>query len=284
MMQQAAIQAAFVAACTEELAAPKPGNVHVHADGHGMTVADFVRSAQAAAPELCRHGAALGERILSAVVATRTAVGQNTNLGIVLLAAPLVMAAERPDRDLHAALRRVLDEANLADTEAAFRAIRHAAPTGLRHAPRHDVHGPADVTLAAAMAAAADRDSIARQWATGFADILGPGMQAYLDARARWPDPAWAPLAAYLWFLAAFPDSHILRKHGPAAAERTRQDAVPVRQRVLAEPDPSVTLPELLEWDRDLKARGINPGTSADLTVATILAYRLRHGDEQRPE
>jgi len=284
MMREAAIRAAFVAACAEELAAPKPGNVHVHADGHGMTVSDFLRSAEAAAPELCRAGAALGERILGAVVATRAAVGQNTNLGIVLLAAPLMMAAARPGGDLWGSLRRVLDEADLADTEAVFRAIRHAAPAGLGQAPRHDVHSPADVTLAAAMADAADRDSVARQWANGFADVFGPGMKAYLDARARWPDPAWAPLGAYLWFLAAMPDTHILRKHGLVSAERTRQEAVLVRQRVLAEPDPSASLPELLEWDRALKACGINPGTSADLTVATILAYRLQHDGERRAE
>lgn len=282
MIREAAIRGAFVAACTEELVALKPGNVHVHADGHGMTVADFTRSAEAAAPELCRCGAALGGRILGAVVATRAAVGQNTNLGIVLLAAPLVMAAERPGRNLQAALRDVLDEADLADTEALFNAIRHAAPAGLGHVPRHDVRGPADVTLRAAMADATERDSIARQWTTGFVDVFGPGMQAYLDARARWADPAWAPLAVYLWFLAAFPDSHILRKHGPGVAERTQQDALLVRRRVLAGSDPSATLPELAEWDRTLKARGINPGTSADLTVATILVYRLEHDVERR--
>jgi triphosphoribosyl-dephospho-CoA synthase len=282
MMREEAIRAAFIAACAEELAVPKPGNVHVHADGHGMTVADFLRSAEAAAPELCRHGAALGERILGAVVATQEAVGQNTNLGIVLLVAPLTMAAERPGRDLWGSLRNVLNEADIADTDAIFRAIRHAAPGGLGQVPRHDVHGPADVTPVAAMAEAADRDSVARQWANGFADVFGPGMKAYLDACARWPDRSWAPLGGYLWFLAAFPDSHIVRKHGPAAAERTRQDAVMVRRRVLAEPDPSACLPKLLEWDRALKAGGINPGTSADLTVATILAYRLQNDDELR--
>jgi triphosphoribosyl-dephospho-CoA synthetase len=31
----------------------------------------------------------------------------------------------------------------------------------------------------------------------------------------------------------------------------------------------------LLGWDAALKSRGINPGTSADLTVATLFAYRL---------
>jgi triphosphoribosyl-dephospho-CoA synthase len=33
---------------------------------------------------------------------------------------------------------------------------------------------------------------------------------------------------------------------------------------------------ELLAWDAALKARSINPGTAADLTVATLFAHRLR--------
>ena len=36
---------AFKAACMAELEALKPGNVHIFADGHGMTVQDFMASA-----------------------------------------------------------------------------------------------------------------------------------------------------------------------------------------------------------------------------------------------
>jgi triphosphoribosyl-dephospho-CoA synthase len=33
----------------------------------------------------------------------------------------------------------------------------------------------------------------------------------------------------------------------------------------------------LLAYDRSLKERSVNPGTSADLTVATLFANRLRN-------
>jgi len=88
------IAQAFAQACREELDAPKPGNVHVFADGHRMTAADFERSAEAAAGPLAAAGARVGKRILGAVEATDAAVGANTNLGIVLLCAPLAAAAE----------------------------------------------------------------------------------------------------------------------------------------------------------------------------------------------
>jgi triphosphoribosyl-dephospho-CoA synthase len=39
---------------------------------------------------------------------------------------------------------------------------------------------------------------------------------------------------------------------------------------------PEQILPALLTWDAALKAKFINPGTSADLTVATLFAHRLR--------
>ena len=50
-----------------------------------------------------------------------------------------------------------------------------------------------------------------------------------------------------------------------------------LRTRLDAAPDPADVLPELLAYDRSLQARSINPGTTADLTVATLFAYRLRN-------
>jgi triphosphoribosyl-dephospho-CoA synthase len=266
---------AFREACSEELAAPKPGNVHRHADGHGMTAADFLRSAEAAAPWLCRSGAPLGQRIFEAVAATRTAVGQNTNLGVVLLCGPLLMAAEEGGPDLRATVRRVVQTADLADTEAVFAAIRLAAPGGLGAAPQYDVRDAPTVTLAVAMAAAAARDSIARQWVSGFADVFGAGLRHYRERQAGGARHGTAALGVYLQFLAAFPDSHVLRKHGAAVAEEVRQQAESMLARVGERLELAATLPLLLEWDRRLKQRRINPGTSADLTVATILAWKL---------
>ena len=271
------IAAAFRAACATELAALKPGNVHVDAAGHGMTAADFLRSAEVAAEPLCRAGAALGARVLGAVAATRAAVGQNTNLGILLLCAPLAMAAERGG-ELRASLAGVLDRADVADADAVFRAIVLAAPGGLGAAPRHDVRDPATVPLRAAMAAAAGRDSIARQYASDFALVFAAGVPAHAGALARgWPAP-WAAVAVYLGFLAALPDSHVLRRHGAATAARLQAEAEPLRGRLTAAAHPAALRPDLLAFDAALKRQGINPGTSADLTVASIFAHDLIGG------
>lgn len=271
-----AIADAFEAACHDELEAPKPGNVHLFAAGHRMTAAEFVRSAQAAAGPLSLPGARVGARILGAVEATLSAVGTNTNLGIILLGAPLAAAAEGGPPDLSARLAQVLDALDVEDAALAFRAIARAAPAGLGRAERHDVFAPATVTLKAAMAEAAQRDRIARQYVSAFADVFERGEPALVAALSRSADRAWATLAVYLEFLCAFPDSHIVRKHGMAAAQDTCRAALGFRARIASGEDCAALLPDLLAWDALLKAQSINPGTSADLTVATLFAHRLR--------
>lgn len=268
------IASAFAAACRDEVEAPKPGNVHVFADGHGMMVRDFLRSAEAAAPALCKPSTPIGERILSAVEATFAAVGMNTNLGIILLCAPLAAAAESGE-ELHVALHNILAGLTIADAANAFRAILRASPAGLSTAPRHDVHGVADVTLLEAMQEAAGRDKIAFQYASDFVDVFETGMGALAGAWDRgWPAP-WPVVSVYLAFLAGFPDSHIARKHGGQTAVRVQDEARVARERYMNTANPEDALQDLLIFDQNLKAAGLNPGTSADLTVATVFAERL---------
>jgi triphosphoribosyl-dephospho-CoA synthase len=86
----------------------------------------------------------------------------------------------------------------------------------------------------------------------------------------------------YLAFLAAFPDTHIVRRNGATAAEATRAAAAAMRSRMKASERPQSLLADLLAWDAALKRDNINPGTSADLTVATLFAHRL--GAASAPE
>ena len=256
---------AFHAACLAELSALKPGNVHVFAAGHGMETAQFEAAAKAAASALAAPGP-VGRRVRAAVEASLAVAGCNTNLGIILLCAPLAVAAEGGG-PLEARLAQVLEGLNIADAEEAFRAIAAASPGGLGASPEADVRAPASVTLREAMALAADRDAIARQYVTGYADVFALGVPALAGGpleRRRIED-------AYLAFLATLPDSHIARKFGPGQAEAVRLEAVALRTRLEGLP-PSERHAALLAFDTSLKARGLNPGTSADLTVASIFA------------
>jgi len=270
------IEAAFRWACLTELYAPKPGNVHAFADGHRMTVDEFVRSADAAAAPLSAQGARVGLRIHRAVMATFAAVGTNTNLGIILLCAPLAAAAERDATNLRNALHQVLQDLNVDDADLAFRSIVRAAPAGLGHSAQHDVFNPATVSLLQAMSEAANRDMVARQYATDFADIFDHGLPLFESVSRRRGEAKWATLATFLGFLSAFPDSHIARKFGAETARCVQDAALKFARMLQAAEPPDQVLPALLTWDAALKEKAINPGTSADLTVATLFAHRLR--------
>jgi triphosphoribosyl-dephospho-CoA synthase len=270
------IAQAYLDACRVELLSLKPGNVHALAEGHRMTVADFEASARASAPVMAEPGLSVGMRIHEAIRRTRNAVGCNTNLGIVLLSAPLAAAAMTPaDTGLRDALGDVLAGLDRADAEQAFAAIRLAAPAGLGEVTEHDVRRPATVTLRAAMAAARERDRIARQYATGFHDVFELGLPRLAMGLARWCDIRWATTSAYLGFLSAFPDSHIVRKFGIACAEETRHAAWRLDAELLSQASPGDMTAALMAFDAALKDQGVNPGTSADLTVASLFALRL---------
>ena len=272
------VAAAVWRACIEELEAPKPGNVSFASPGHGMTADDFVASARCTADVLGTPDLSLGERVLRSIEATRAATGCNTNLGIVLLCAPLAHAALEEDRDrtLRTGLCRVIGEASVEDTALVFAAIRLAGPAGLGESERHDVRGPAAAPLLAVMREAANRDRVARQYACGFEDIFDLGLAVLERSRTRWPGPQ-AVVALYLTFLARFKDSHIERKLGTVAAQRVRLEARRLVERLDVSESSEMNVEVLTSFDCSLKSRRINPGTSADLTVATLLAGNLLH-------
>lgn len=272
MMDALGIEKAFIAACHAELQALKPGNVHIHAGGHGMSVADFEASAAAAAPHIARGGARVGARILGAVEATRQAAGQNTNLGIILLCAPLAAAAERaPGEGLRPALAATLAELDQEDAALAFQAIALANPGGLGDAPEHDVRRPAAITLLEAMRLAAPRDRVAYQYASGYADIFDLGLPV-AEASAGLTDAA----AEIYWrFLTTIPDSHVARKFGAAKAQDVRAMARAVDAALKRVETQGERRKHFLNLDALLKSDSVNPGTSADLTVATLFAFLL---------
>jgi len=275
-----ALKQAYLRACEIELQALKPGNVGVGAPGHGMCAADFTASAQASADPLVAPGLGLGERIFQAVAETRKRVGCNTNLGIVLLCAPLLHArvAGRPTVNLRATLRDVLSLAGVGDTRWLYRAIRLASPGGLGRSPTHDVAQEPEVAVVEAMQAAAHRDRIAWQYCHGYADIFDYAVPRLRAARTRWRSEAWAASAVYLGLLRRFPDSHVARKYGEARAFEVSRKAACLDTKLARCDAPQEITQRLQRADAEFKSAGINPGTTADLTVATLVADYLDHG------
>lgn len=276
------VAAAAQLACLLEVSAPKPGNVSPGRNFHDTSYEDFLASAVALGPAMAAAGQRpLGATIRSAVEATSRWTRSNTNLGMVLLLAPLARAAHAA-RTSGGALRqrvaRVLAETTVEDAEQAYAAIRIAHPGGLGHAATEDVSAPPTVTLREAMALAADRDAVAGEYASDFRltfEVGAPALRAARHAGLGWPD---ATVESYLKLLAEHPDTHVARKLGSAEAARIAAAAAAVRRAGGARTPAGRE--RLAEFDRDLRdARNTrNPGTTADLTCAALFVVILEYG------
>lgn len=275
------ITQAVHSSCLIEIKAFKPGNVSLESDGHGMKAGDFIRSAELISPVMGMPDLSVGERILKSVQLTMSQVGCNTNLGIILLIAPMAQAAFAAEdgMGLQQTLSEVLKQLNVDDARLAFEAIQLASPGGLGEVEDHDVHQPATVTLLEAMQAAKDRDRIAWQYANDYQDVFFSGGSQLRAHLLRWRENkdrmAWATVACYLNFLASIPDSHVARKYGQAKAEEIMKGARPTMEKLQVSENPAVAMKVLQGYDKKLKDEGINPGTSADLTVASLVAMSL---------
>jgi triphosphoribosyl-dephospho-CoA synthase len=263
-------------ACIWEATARKPGNVHRYQDFDDVTYLDFLVSAAAMAPVLDRAAQqSVGKTVLESVQATRKVATTNTNLGMVLLFAPL--AAVGVNSDLRRGVEQVLSNLTLDDSRPVYQAIRLANPGGLGKASEQDVTEEPTIPLRQVMALAADRDLIARQYANGFQEIFQSGVPALEQGLETTSSLEGAIIHCHLQLLANYPDTLIARKRSLAEAETASRQA----QQVLARswPESAAGWQAFFALDAWLRTEGHgrNPGTTADL-VAASLFVALREG------
>lgn len=263
-------------ACAMEVMSPKPGNVAPGQDFADSSIDDFFRSARAISPVLgMAETQPLGTMILDAVKATRTVVNHNTNLGIILLLAPLAIVP--CDRLLEEGISEVLSSTTVEDSRLVYQAIRLAQPAGLGAASEQDVGHEPTLNLLECMKLAAARDLIAAQYANGFKQVLRCGRDWLQDSLAvSLPQPQRIRLLA-VRFIAAFGDSLIARKCGQEMSDMVREKA----RQLLQDGWPMLhdSTSRYAEFDMFLRADGNrrNPGTTADL-IAAVLFAGLRDG------
>jgi triphosphoribosyl-dephospho-CoA synthase len=266
-----AVAGAAQLACVLEASADKPGNITPRHDFADTTYEDMLRSAIAIGPELGRAASrGVGETVLAAAQATRRVAGANTNLGIALLLAPLARAALLGER-----VEDVLGALTLADARAAYEAIRLTGAGGLDEPVEHDVRDAPAVGLREAMAFAAERDSVASEYATAYAITFDVGRPALRRALRDGLRPRAAIVEAFLALLAAVPDTLIARKRGRAAAERVSAEAAAVLAAGGVRDDAGRSA--LARFDASLRGDGnaLNPGTTADLVTAALFVALL---------
>ncbi len=268
-------------ACLLEVTAPKPGNVHRGADFDDVSFVDFVASAVAIGPVMERAATrGLGKTILDAVKATRSVVSTNTNLGTILLLAPL--ASVPRERALAEGVTDVLSRLGADDPRLVYEAIRLAQPGGLGQVSEMDVaHSPPD-DLLPAMRLAADRDMVARQYVDHYCCVLEVVVPWIVGGRQSGWSLTQSIIHAHVRLLSRFPDSLIARKCGAEVAEKAAALAGQVLD--AGEPGDDDYQRALADLDFWLRSDGNrrNPGTTADLIAAGLFAA-LREGLIQPP-
>lgn len=280
------VTAAAQLACLLEVSAPKPGNVTPTAGFQDARYEDYLASAIAIGPAIAAAGTRpLGETIRAAVAVTSRWVPSNTNLGIVLLLAPLARAALQPGAEpLRTRLSVVLAQTTVFDAGEVYAAIRLASPGGLGRTAEQDVAGEPTVTLREAMALAAGRDAIAREYVTDFAttfEIGHPVLRGALAAGQSWSD---ATRETYLTLLAAAPDTHIERKLGAQAAADVQGRARTVLARGGVRTPAGRDAVAALDGDLRDPRNTRNPGATADLTAAVLFVALLEGAWRERGE
>ena len=257
-------------ACLWEATAPKPGNVYRGADFDDLTYADFLTSATVIGPIIDRTPEqGVGATVLAAVVATRAAVATNTNLGMVLLIAPL--AATPNGLRLSENIDSILAALTYEDACHVYEAIPLSQPGGMGEVAEADVNEPppAGLTLRAAMAMAADRDLIARQYVNGFVEVFRTADRIEQQVADGHP-LGEAIVIAFLKLLAEEPDSLIARKSSLDAAREVSQHAATILDSRRHGDDAFQAM--RAEYDFWLRADGHrrNPGTTADVIAAAL--------------
>ena len=258
-------------ACVLEATAPKVGNVHPNASFEDLCFNDFIDSARVIAPILADSSQSVGERILAAIQSTQRVVGKNTNLGIVLLLAPL--AAVDDGVSLRNGIKGVLAGCGIDDSACVYRAIQFSQAGGMGQVDQHDISEQPKLPLVELMQFAKDRDSIALQYTNGFDFVLGDGLSWIHEELERQSSLNDAIVRLQLRTMAALPDTLIARKCG---SELARQAALMAQSTLDASSDTAAKLKELDDW---LRADGNrrNPGTTADLVCAILFAYMREH-------
>ena len=279
-------------ACLLEVSAPKPGNVSPGRHFADLRYEDFLTSAIAIGQPFARAGdQPVGETIRQAIDATACWTKTNTNLGIVLLLAPLARAAVSSGGeeggsafDSAQARKTRLDESVGFEMRSEPCSLRQRSMTRVRcmrrfgarrragsAAPRSRM-SPANPMSRCSTRCAWPRiaTAVAREYATGFEVTFELGAPALERARRDGLPWSEAVVETFLHLLAHAADTHIVRRTGLDAAQRVSRLAREVLEAGgVRSPEGRQAIEAMDAALRDARNSN-NPGTTADLTAAAI--------------
>jgi len=286
----------------EVSAYPKPGNVHRTADFQETEYEHFLASAVALAPHF-RHASEQGVRVFSKKITLKQIEigknirnaqvdvmawqhGGNTLLGSIILLIPMATAAGLTLTEntlfsinkFRTNLKSVVESTTAQDTANVYDAITMAQPGGLGKAAEFDVTDVKSkqkileegVSLLEVFKISSSWDSISAEWINNYRITFDIGYPFFMRQLKETKDVNVATVHTYLKVLSEVPDTLISRKAG---ADKAKWVSVQAKQ--ILEAGGLTTQRgrnRLLKLDRKLHdpAHKLNPGTTADITSATL--------------
>ena len=270
------LKEAYLYACKKDIELIKPGNVSINSPHLDTNAQDYLDSSILSAKELFQDKYGLGERILQSVKITRSKINVNTNLGIVLLCAPIIQACVNYNSfGLREGIKQTLLSTTYKDTHDLCTAISLSSPGGLGRSDMYDVSTNPSISIKQMMDYSAKYDRISYQFSHNYSDILDFIIPRLIILNEKHNSLDVSLSILFIEILAKIPDSHISRKYGDKIAKKTSNNASDLLKILDRENSPDCLANELNDLDYKYKKKGINPGTTADLLVASLMIYKI---------
>ncbi|MCW4049649.1 MAG: triphosphoribosyl-dephospho-CoA synthase [Candidatus Bathyarchaeota archaeon] len=298
---------ASLAALLEVSAYPKPGNIHrvhdypdtryEHFLAGSVAMMSTIRSLAEKGYELRSKGGnyqtlGLGEAVYKSVREMFSwQSGGNVHLGVILLFCPIAAAAGATVKDgevdiheLRTVLRDMIQSATPEDTVEIYNAIGLAmSAENLGDADELDVTDESSLnkiieeqkTPIDVFKLCASRDTICNEWVSGFSLVFMEGYP-YLKQRINEKtDINNAIIDTFLFILSNHVDALVLRKQGIETAQKVSMKARQILEAGGSSTEDGEKM--LWEFDKELQSENgaMNPGTTADLTAASIFLLLL---------
>ena len=274
--KESILRDSYLYACHKDIEVIKPGNVNINSPHKDTSASDYLISSINSGSELFHTSYSLGERILNSILATRNETSVNTNLGIIMLCAPIIHALiNYRDLSLKEAIKKTISDADADDTSKICEAINITSPGGLGNSSRYDTKSKPKIKLREIMTYSASYDRISYQYHKNFEDIIDfilPNLEKNI---IKYDSDDISISMTFLQILGKIPDSHISRKLGEEIAKKTSNhvnDLLKIQDKDCSE---DYLVKQLSDLDYEYKKKGINPGTTADLLVASLMIYRI---------
>ena len=280
---------AQIASVLEVSGQPKPGNVHRTRDFDDMVFEDFLLSAVVVGDifrEACSsinkdklEEAHLGRYICEAVRETNKWVETNTNLGIMMMCMTIACSAAISDSfdELQDNIVKIMDATTVDDACDLYDAINLADAGGMGDQDDFDVNSASakdelranGQTMYDVLEISAGWDRLANELTNGMPVCFEIGYPTYSKLRET-SSLNKSSVLTFLKILSEVPDTLISRKYGDEVAESV---SFKTKELLSCEDDFDI---KVKEFDDYLFDNGYNPGTTADLTAASIMLSYLK--------